>query len=212
MDKINWQQNTTEHDNARIMGVFLGMSLYKMQQYKYDMHGFRLRQYQANELIEAEWRIDASVNHTIISWDNGLPPILNQGFPIISWSIGYQFQWNLNENSMLFIQGTASENVVCAHGGHFVWPSMCKNAMPAFPHQGASGVMDTYQLEANEVYDRPTTRTCAMIQALTFDLESTQHVKFSYVMSSVRTLWSSFRNRNYYAEQDLTVLTLFILT
>ena len=34
------------------------------------------------------------------------------------------FQWNLNLNSIIFIQENAFENVICQNGGHFVQGEM----------------------------------------------------------------------------------------
>ena len=45
---------------------------------------------------------------------------LNQSCPIINWTHGDNFQWNLNRNSLIFIQENAPENIVCQNGGRFV--------------------------------------------------------------------------------------------
>ena len=58
-------------------------------------------------------------NLTIIGSDNGLLPCrhpshyLNQSWNIIDWSLRNILQWNLNQNSYIFIQENAFENVVC---------------------------------------------------------------------------------------------------
>ena len=39
-----------------------------------------------------------------------------------------KFHWNLNQNSIIFIQENAFENVVCQNGGHFVQGEMSYNA------------------------------------------------------------------------------------
>ena len=49
---------------------------------------------------------------------------LNQCWPIVNWTPGNKFQWNLNRNSVIFIQENAFENVVCHNGGHFVQEEM----------------------------------------------------------------------------------------
>ena len=37
-----------------------------------------------------------------------------------NWTPGNKFQWNSNQNSIIFIQENASEMVVCPDVGHFV--------------------------------------------------------------------------------------------
>ena len=61
---------------------------------------------------------------------------LNQCWSIVNWTPVNKFQWNLNLNSIIFIQENAFENVVCQHGSHFVqgrWvkrgPGSCCNTM-----------------------------------------------------------------------------------
>ena len=58
---------------------------------------------------------------------------LNQCWPIVNWTPGNKFQWNLNWNSVIFIQENAFENVVCHNGGHFVQEEMIKKLLPHFP-------------------------------------------------------------------------------
>ena len=48
------------------------------------------------QLIEAEWRIYASVNYTIIGSDNGLLPVRHQA--IIWTNAGILFIWPLETN------------------------------------------------------------------------------------------------------------------
>ena len=62
---------------------------------------------------------------------NGLSPIrrqaitwFNQCWLIDNWTPGNKFQWNMNGNSIIFIQENALENVVCQNGGHFVHGEM----------------------------------------------------------------------------------------
>ena len=56
---------------------------------------------------------------TIIGLDNGLPPelrqaiILNQCGNIVNWTLRNKLQWNLKEDSYIFIQENAFESVVC---------------------------------------------------------------------------------------------------
>ena len=45
---------------------------------------------------------------------------LNQCWLIVNWTPGNIFQWNLNQNSIIFIQENTVENVICQSGGHFV--------------------------------------------------------------------------------------------
>ena len=59
------------------------------------------------------------VDLTIIGSDNGLSPgrrqlshYLNQCWDTVNWTHGNKFQWNLNQNSYIFIQENAFENVV----------------------------------------------------------------------------------------------------
>ena len=62
----------------------------------------------------------ASVNWVSIGSDNGLivaysapSHYLNQCWNIINWTFRDKFQWNLNRNLFICIQGNASENIVC---------------------------------------------------------------------------------------------------
>ena len=79
-------------------------------------------------LIEAGWRIYASVQHDNIASDNGLSPGRRQA---IIWSnavilligpIGTNFS---NGNLYIFIQENALANVVWKNGDHNVLASMC---------------------------------------------------------------------------------------
>ena len=57
-------------------------------------------------------------NQTIIGSDNGLAPgtapshYLNQCSNIVNWTLRNKLQWNLNQNSCVFIHENAFENVV----------------------------------------------------------------------------------------------------
>ena len=61
-------------------------------------------------------------NRVIIGSYNGLAPChyLNQCWLIVNWTPGNKFQWNLNLNSLIFIQENAFEITVCLNGRHFV--------------------------------------------------------------------------------------------
>ena len=66
---------------------------------------------------EAEWRISASVNETIIGSDNGLSPICHQAIiwtndNIVNGNIKSMFHWNTVWNSKIFIQENTFENFV----------------------------------------------------------------------------------------------------
>ena len=66
--------------------------------------------------IEAGWRIYASVNYAIIGSDICLTPVRRQA---IIWTnvyillIGNKYQWNSDQEAMVFNQENAIENVVC---------------------------------------------------------------------------------------------------
>ena len=49
---------------------------------------------------------------------------LNQCYDIVNWTIRNKLQWKLNQNSSIFIQENAFQNV-CESGGHFVQGEMC---------------------------------------------------------------------------------------
>ena len=49
---------------------------------------------------------------------------LNQCWLIVNWAPGNIFQWNLNRNSIIFIQENENENVISQNGGHFVQEEM----------------------------------------------------------------------------------------
>ena len=80
-------------------------------------------------LIEAGWHICVS-KLTIIDSDNGLLPApshyLNQCWNIVNWTIGNKLQWNINQNSNIFIQENAFENDVWKMAAIFAWPQ-CVN-------------------------------------------------------------------------------------
>ena len=63
------------------------------------------------KLIEAEWRIYASVNQTI-TW-TAPSHYLNQCWNIVNSNLRNKLQWYLQRSSYFFIQGKAFENVVC---------------------------------------------------------------------------------------------------
>ena len=50
---------------------------------------------------------------TIIGSDNGLVPGWNQWWNLVNWTLRNKFQWNLKQNSYIFIQETAFETVIC---------------------------------------------------------------------------------------------------
>ena len=85
------------------------------------------------EIIEAEYRIHASLNYTIIVSDNSLSSVRRQPIfwingvllPIKLWNI---FQWNFTWHSKVFIQENAYENVVYKNDGHLVSASMSWNS------------------------------------------------------------------------------------
>ena len=91
-----------------------------------------------------------SVNRVSIGPNNGLLPIqrqaiyLNQCWVIDNWTPGNIFQWNLNLNSIIFIQENAIENVVCLNGSNFVrgrWVNQLKSVYISciyFPDEGKS--------------------------------------------------------------------------
>ena len=68
---------------------------------------------------------------TIIGWDNGLSPgrrqaicchYLNQCWNIVNWTPGNKIQWNFNQNSYIFIQGSAFKNGVWKMAAILSWP------------------------------------------------------------------------------------------
>ena len=82
----------------------------------------------ASELIEAEWRIYASVNYTTIGSDNGWTVpchYLNQCWRIVNWTLRKKLQWFFYRNKNTFIDKFAFESVACQSGGHLVPVSMC---------------------------------------------------------------------------------------
>ena len=56
------------------------------------------------------WCMNASVNKAIIGTYNGLPPVR---WKAINWTTENIFQWNLNQNTVTFMQEDVFENVVC---------------------------------------------------------------------------------------------------
>ena len=66
--------------------------------------------------------INASVNRASIGSDNGLSPIRRQAiiktnavqcWVIVNWTLRNKVQWNLNQNTKVFIHENAYENIVC---------------------------------------------------------------------------------------------------
>ena len=49
---------------------------------------------------------------------------INQCWFIVNWTPENKFQWNVNQDSIIFIQENAFENAVCQNGGHFVQGEM----------------------------------------------------------------------------------------
>ena len=54
----------------------------------------------------------------------GTKPLSDQMLLNVNWTPGNKFQWNLNRNSIIFIQENALENVVCTNGSHFIQGEM----------------------------------------------------------------------------------------
>ena len=52
---------------------------------------------------------------------------MNQCWNIVNWTPRNKLQWNVNQNSNIFIRENPFENVA-GNGGHFVSASMCKGA------------------------------------------------------------------------------------
>ena len=84
--------------------------------------------------MEAEWRIYASVNSTIIGSDNGLSPGRRQA---IIWtntgllSIGTlwnKLYWNLNQDTKVFIHENEFQCVVCEMAAILSWPQCVKQS------------------------------------------------------------------------------------
>ena len=67
---------------------------------------------------------------TIIGSEKGLSPgrhhFLNQCWNIVNCTIRIKLQWNLNQNSYIFIQEKAFEIVVCQNGSHLSRPRCVK--------------------------------------------------------------------------------------
>ena len=67
---------------------------------------------------------------------------LNQCWSIVNWTLRNKLQWNLNWNSYIFIQETASENAVCKIAAILSWPQyvqecslMADNSLIPIPAQ-----------------------------------------------------------------------------
>ena len=74
-------------------------------------------------LIEAEWRIYASVNwpSLVQIWH-----YLNQCWNIVNWTLRNKLQWNFNRNRNIFVQENALENVVCEMASFWSRPQWVK--------------------------------------------------------------------------------------
>ena len=88
------------------------------------------------KLIEAEWCIYASAKHADIGSDNGLSPVQHQA---IIWSndailsirpLWTHFKRNFAENSKVFIQENALENVACEMAAILSWPQFKNTLRP----------------------------------------------------------------------------------
>ena len=65
-----------------------------------------------------------SVLAQIMSWGTNL----NQSWVIINWILGNKLQWNFNQNTKLFIDKSASENIVCKMASTLSRPQ-CVNSL-----------------------------------------------------------------------------------
>ena len=71
------------------------------------------------QLIEAKWRMHASVDQTIMGSNDGFVAwsapshYLNQRWYIVNLALGIKLQWNVDGNPNIFFQENAFENVVC---------------------------------------------------------------------------------------------------
>ena len=76
------------------------------------------------KLIEAEWRMYASVNRTSLVQVMACH-YLSQCWIVANWIPGNKFQWNLNQNT-IFIQENAIENAVCKNSV-ILYQTQCVN-------------------------------------------------------------------------------------
>ena len=60
----------------------------------------------------------------------GTKPLSKQSLVIVNWTVRNKLQWNLNRNSIIFIQENAFENGVCQNDGHFFQGEM--GSLPYF--------------------------------------------------------------------------------
>ena len=51
-------------------------------------------------------------------------PLSEQCWHIVNQNLGNKFQWNLNQNTAIFIQENEFENIVCKNGSQFVSASV----------------------------------------------------------------------------------------
>ena len=70
-----------------------------------------------------------SLNWVIIGSGNGLAPshYLNQWFLIVNWILRNKSQWNLNQNTKIFIEENPFENVVCKMAAILFRPQCVSN-------------------------------------------------------------------------------------
>ena len=61
----------------------------------------------------------------IIAWHFAPSRYLNQLWHLVNLTPGNKFQWDLNQNTTIFIQENSVEKVGLLKGGYFVPASMC---------------------------------------------------------------------------------------
>ena len=69
------------------------------------------------------------IHHWFRQWFIAWPApshYLNQCWNIVNWILGNKFQWNFHQNTTIFIQENAFENVVCKMASISCWPQRVK--------------------------------------------------------------------------------------
>ena len=103
------------------------------------------------QLIEAKWRIYASMNYDNVVLYNGLlhgrPPChyLNQCCFIVNWNLRNKFQWNCNRNWNIFIQEKACGNIVWEMAANLSRPQFVNvvSVLPSRHYKTSTGTVLT---------------------------------------------------------------------
>ena len=163
------------------------------------------------KLIEAGWRIYASVKLPSLVADRATSHYLNWCWNIVHLTLRNTLQWNIKQNSYIFLQDNAFENVVCEMLAFLSWPQ-CVKGQTCFVFCD-SPKWPVFYLFHYKVLHWPTRFMLygSTVHALWYirDIISSGHVTHwvdcVYIMNIVSTVWLTHWDLNKRAFWDYVI-------